>query len=434
MRSSGLLIAATVSILPFPAGAQADAAPSGRELFQGFRAFAAGQQVTDRNLPAGFAACANCHGADGAGKQEGGVRIPPIDMGSLTSARGAMPGFATNSAILAAIEQGIGRDGRALRPLMPRYRLAEDEAHALLLYLPLVGTREDRPHGVSVDEVRLGALLPVTGPLADEGKAVLAGMQETVDAANGNGGIYGRRLVLVAEGIAPDPLSAVDRLLRRDVFAVVGGLWSANEAELERRLAAARVPVIASLVVRESPPANTSWVTDLMASRSEQRKRLMPALATCRTNGPRWLFWGEGEGETADGIDAVDGAAVRNARGTEGGCIGYDLGHLKAVEQASLEGWRREIVLPFPNAVLRRDGGDMWRGLGRAALKIAVEALSASGAALHEASLLEALPKLKGFEPIAGAPIHFARTRTNAWEPDVLSLEPAVSENDERGR
>jgi len=433
VRFSGLIIAAAVAILPFSAGAQADAAPSGRDLFQGFRPFSAGQQAIDRNLPAGFAACANCHGADGAGKQEGGIRIPPVDMGSLTSARGALPGFAASTTILAAIEQGIGRDGRALRPMMPRYKLTEDEAHALLFYLSLVGTREDRPHGVSVDEVRLGALLPVTGPLADEGKAVLAGMRETVDAVNGSGGIYGRRLVLIVEDVASDPLPAVERLLQRDVFVVVGGLWRASEAELERRLAVAHVPVIASLVVRDSPPAKASWVTDLMAPRSEQRKRLLPALAACRTNGPRWLFLNEGEGEVAAGIEAVDGVAVSSARGIKAGCIGYDLGRLKAVEQAGLEGWRREVVLPFPNAVLPRDDGNMWKGLGQAALRIAVEALSASGAALHETSLLEALPKLKGFEPIAGAPVRFSRNRMVAWEPDVLSLEPPAPGNDERG-
>ncbi len=427
MRCSGLITAAAIAFLYSWGSACADADTSGRNLFQGFRPFQAGPEATNRNLPTSFAACANCHGVSGAGKLEGGVQIPPVDIRSLTGTRGILPGFATGEMILAAIENGVGRGGRPLGSIMPRYNLTDEEARALLLYLSEVGTREDQPHGVSSSNVRLGTLLPVTGPLADEGKAILAGMQETVETLNSNGGIYGRRIVLVTQDVAKDPLGALETLLKGNIYAVVGGMWPANETELEERLAAAHVSAIASLVVRDSPPTKTSWITDMMAPRDSQEQRLQSALLACKTVGPRWLLITRREDKTgplAEGIEAVDRTALDTPERSEPGCIGYDIARLQMVEEASLDGWQREVVLPFPSALLRGDDSNIWRRLGQAAIKVTAEALSASGAGLHERSLLEALPDLKGFEPIDGAPIQFSPSHKVAWDPDILSLGP----------
>jgi branched-chain amino acid transport system substrate-binding protein len=80
--------------------------------------------------------------------------------------------------------------------------------------------------GVSKNEIVIGSIQDLSGPIAGYGKALRNGLQLRVDAANEAGGIHGRKIRLIVEDSGYDPKKAVlaaQKLVQKDkVFAVVG--------------------------------------------------------------------------------------------------------------------------------------------------------------------------------------------------------------------
>lgn len=85
------------------------------------------------SLQGAAVACAGCHGQKGQGGQEGFVSAPAINWQAL--AMRSNSGKYDKSLLQRAISQGLGADGRALDPIMPRFSLASDEVVALAAYL-----------------------------------------------------------------------------------------------------------------------------------------------------------------------------------------------------------------------------------------------------------------------------------------------------------
>jgi branched-chain amino acid transport system substrate-binding protein len=91
--------------------------------------------------------------------------------------------------------------------------------------------------GVSKNEIVVGTIQDLSGPVAAFGKAVRQGMQLRVDEVNEQGGINGRKIKLIAEDNGYDPKKAVlaaQKLVNQDkVFAVVGHIGtSMNNAAM----------------------------------------------------------------------------------------------------------------------------------------------------------------------------------------------------------
>jgi branched-chain amino acid transport system substrate-binding protein len=82
--------------------------------------------------------------------------------------------------------------------------------------------------GVSKNEIVLGSIQDLSGPIAGYGKALRNGLQFRVDAINAAGGIHGRKIKLVVEDSGYDPRKAVlaaQKLVQKDkVFAVAGSV------------------------------------------------------------------------------------------------------------------------------------------------------------------------------------------------------------------
>ena len=80
--------------------------------------------------------------------------------------------------------------------------------------------------GVTKNEVVIGTIQDLSGPIAGYGKPLRNGMQMRVDEANENGGVNGRKLKLVVEDSGYDPkkgVLATQKLLQKDkIFAMVG--------------------------------------------------------------------------------------------------------------------------------------------------------------------------------------------------------------------
>lgn len=415
-----------LSLLAAMAGGAA--AEPGRALFQGHRPFAAGREATANRLPVAFAACAACHGADAAGRREGGIVAPPVTWAALTRPAGLATAYPDADAVRAAILSGTGRDGRALDPAMPRYRLDAAELEELLAYLRVAGTAEDRPPGVTADRILLGTVLPLSGRAAATARAVLAGLEEGLAGMT----VHGRRLELrVEDGTAEGTSGALRRLLEQPVFMLVGGLWR-EDAEAEAILAQARVAHVGSLVMRTgngiAGNGARDWTADLLAPRALQQAMLATALAACPAGtrlglavvppgaGPQPVAW------LADPAALPD--ALRRAEG--GGCLGSGLaGALPAVRAALPPGWRWQVVLPFPAALFEGEEGIApWRRLGLAAARLAVEVLAQSGPVLTERAPLAALPR--SFEVLPGAALRYGPRRRHGWDPELIDLGPSV--------
>ena len=86
--------------------------------------------------------------------------------------------------------------------------------------------------GVSKDEILIGSIQDLSGPIAGYGKQARNGMQLRVDEANEQGGLYDRKLRLVVEDSAYDPKKAIlaaQKLVNQDkIFMLIGHIGTAQ--------------------------------------------------------------------------------------------------------------------------------------------------------------------------------------------------------------
>jgi hypothetical protein len=191
-----------------------DAAARGRQLYhEGLaadrRAVSAISGSGELALPPAFAACVNCHGADGRGRAEGGVSVPPITWEQLDKPYGATtPGGRRRAAydeatFHAALTRGVDPSGHTLAPAMPRYTLTPQESSDLAAYLRQIGERVIP--GVSDDTILIGWRAPVGASTTITARVLEAWCADI----NNTGGIFQRRLRPVALGEGAQPVFAV---------------------------------------------------------------------------------------------------------------------------------------------------------------------------------------------------------------------------------
>lgn len=86
--------------------------------------------------------------------------------------------------------------------------------------------------GVTKNEILIGSILDLSGPIAYGGKQVRNGMQMRIDEVNAAGGVNGRKIRLLVEDSAYDPkrsvLAAQKLVTGEHVFAIVGHIGTAN--------------------------------------------------------------------------------------------------------------------------------------------------------------------------------------------------------------
>ncbi|MCP5270222.1 MAG: ABC transporter substrate-binding protein [Burkholderiaceae bacterium] len=95
-----------------------------------------------------------------------------------------------------------------------------------------VGSTWAQTQGVSKNEIMLGSIQDLSGPIAGFGKQVRLGMLLAVDEINELGGVHGRQLKLQVEDSAYDPKKAVlaaQKLVNSDkIFAMIGHIGTAQ--------------------------------------------------------------------------------------------------------------------------------------------------------------------------------------------------------------
>jgi len=210
--------------------------------------------ASDMTVPASVLPCASCHGNDGRGRAEGGVRPPSLDWQRLALGQGlrqtngrSYPAYA-DASLARAIQHGVDPAGNRLDSAMPRFELTLPDQRNLTAYLKRLS--EDRDPGVEEGVLRLGTLLPAAGPLADAGHVVRAVLEDGVAQLNQQGGIHGRRLELVVADPGADQASAeraLQRLLDQEqAFALISPLAPMLDQRLATVLEQQGVPLIGS--------------------------------------------------------------------------------------------------------------------------------------------------------------------------------------------
>ena len=100
------------------------------------------------------------------------------------------------------------------------------------LGLAAAGAIAAEQQGVSKNEIVIGSIQDLSGPIAGFGKQVRLGMMLRVDEINEQGGINGRKLKLLVEDSAYDPKKAVlaaQKLVNQDkIFIMAGHIGTAQ--------------------------------------------------------------------------------------------------------------------------------------------------------------------------------------------------------------
>ncbi len=268
-------------------------------------------------LPASAVPCGSCHGEDGRGRREGGVVPSDITWSHLTKSYGhrhdygrTHPAFDSESAI-AAIADGVDPAGNRLSDVMPRYDMSKDDMSALLAYIQQL---ESRTHpGLTDESIRLGTVLPLTGPAAPLGETLRALLTAFVDELNSKGGLHGRRVELEVLPLGDTRMTALahveDALEKGELFALLSPYAADIEAELNELVERHRVPLIAPLTPRPLAGSHLSRYTfNLLADRGRQVQALVDFAAE-KAEDARMIAMVAGP----DGEEFVSLAAAANA-------------------------------------------------------------------------------------------------------------------------
>lgn len=238
-RAAGIILSTTLGLAfaatPLSAPLRAEALEArGKQIYLEGRDPEGGEILasvgrSDISLPAIMLPCANCHGGDGLGRAEGGMRPPNITWAELTKPYGHRhPGGRSHSAFDAAavgraVTGGVDPAGNPLDPAMPRYDMSESGVQALVAYLQRLSA--DLDPGLTATTIRVAMEAPEAGPMAPVGRAATATTTAYFKDVNETGGIFGRKIELTVLDRAPDAgltVANAQRLTeRREVFAMV---------------------------------------------------------------------------------------------------------------------------------------------------------------------------------------------------------------------
>ena len=263
----------------------------------------------DVTLSGREAACATCHAPAGTGTEEGGVAAPPITP-EVLFAPAENRGAYTADALATAIREGRTPLPRQLGTTMPRFRLEPAEMDDLLAYLRCLG--HDRDPGVSADEIRLGAALPLGGPLAGLGESVRAVISAYFEDVNARGGVFGRRLALRVEDSAQGPAgerAALERLSHAEVFALVGSAWS-GAPEVEAWLRAEELPLVGPVAAGRAVAAGDDLVFHVHPGTEVLARVAIKHLADTDAEKRVWLV----HARDAAGLRWAEGARAEASR------------------------------------------------------------------------------------------------------------------------
>ncbi|MBA3243376.1 MAG: ABC transporter substrate-binding protein [Acidobacteria bacterium] len=240
--------------------------------------------IGEIEVPGSTVNCAGCHGLKGEGKTEGGVTAGGLAWSNLikpyghTHPSGRKHGPFNESSFIRAVTGGVDPGGNELMAAMPRYRMPAADMADLIAYLKRIET--DRDPGVGDDAVKVGTLLPSTGPLAETGAAMRDVLAAYFEDVNSRGGVYNRKVELRVAEMGTNAANTAANVKsfseREQVFALVGGFSAGADVELAALAAEQELPLVgpSTLMTQTASPVNRQ-VFYLMPGVAEQSRALV---------------------------------------------------------------------------------------------------------------------------------------------------------------
>lgn len=215
--------------------------------------------------------CLGCHGEDGRGRPEGGMKPSNITWTELTKPYGGRGEDRREHAaydlrsLRKAISLGTDSSGNQLLATMPRYRMSHEDMTDLVAYLQTLG--EHDVVGIDDDSIALATVQWQESPASAAVEGALRAYFAEVDT---RGGIFGRRLEL--EVLSLSAASPTEQQLeqlaaffaRAPRFALVAPQLGHDPA-LARWLAEAGIPVVGAMTgfpAPGAPPARSVFYVD----------------------------------------------------------------------------------------------------------------------------------------------------------------------------
>jgi len=203
-------------------------------------------------LPASAVPCGGCHGYDGRGRPEGGVTPADIRWSQLAKPYGHVhengrshPAF-DDAGVARVLTEGLDPAGNRIDEAMPRYSLSEADLADLIAYLKRV--EMDWDPGIERDRLQVGTLLPLAGPSGELGQAMAQALYAYLQEVNRQGGLFGRRLDLLAIPMGASAEETLDNLRlalqQEGVFALVGAYTVGLDEEILALLRREQVPLV----------------------------------------------------------------------------------------------------------------------------------------------------------------------------------------------
>ena len=234
-------------------------------------------------LPASAAPCANCHGPDGPGRPEGGLLPPDIRWSQLTKIYGHVhengrrhPKFDAQK-VAHVLRTGLDPAGNQLDRGMPMYQMSDEDMSDLIAYLKYL--ENDRDPGLADDSVQVATLLPLRGSHGRLGQAMAQVMLGHFKDINDGGGIYGRRIELLAipfEATREATLDSLRKALRVEgVFALVGAYTIGLDDQVLEVLRTEQVPLVGPFTLDPGDQLENDAVFYLYSGFDEQARVLV---------------------------------------------------------------------------------------------------------------------------------------------------------------
>ncbi len=253
---------------------------------------AEGMSISSTSFP-----CANCHGVFGEGGREGGIAVPSLNWRRLTSpavstVSGQSRGVYARDTLRQAIAAGLDPERRRLHESMPRFTMPDARLSEVIAYLERIGDDEDTDPGVSPTTIRIGAALPLSGPLAAAGAAIRETMERVFAAASADGRIYGRRIELMTEdsrGDAAGLREATRRLIENgDVFVLAASFTTSGSDDTGHLLEKAAMPLIGPITLSpHQVGVPNPYVFYLLPSLYDQARALVDFISAQKVRGAR---------------------------------------------------------------------------------------------------------------------------------------------------
>ena len=181
--------------------------------------------------------------------------------------------------------------------------------------------------GVTANEIRFGASLPLSGPNKESGQQIKIGIETAFRMANDAGGVHGRmlRLITADDGYEPTRTAETMKQLydKDQVFGIIGNYGTATAAvaapfALDRQMLFYAGFTGASILRRDPPDR---YVFNFRASYAEETEAVVRYLVKVRRLKPEQIAVFAQQDAYGDAGFAGVAKAMRALRGGDGGSI-----------------------------------------------------------------------------------------------------------------